>query len=304
MNINQWIDRVASQFDEAGLYYGHGTDNAGDEAAWLVLHCVGAVLDGSFSDWDRPVDAAQEEKIRSAANRRLDTGEPLAYILGSAWFAGLEFEVNPSVLVPRSPLAELIAEQFSPWLDNSKVHHTLDLCTGSGCLAVAMAHYLPDIRVDASDISLEALDVARKNVARHHFQNRVSLFLSDLFESLPARHYDVIVSNPPYVSEESMRSLPAEYRAEPALGLASGQDGLDACLQILVQSADYLTDTGILVCEVGESEAALQEALPGIPFTWLEFSSGGSGVFLLERQALRESVASVLQLIQERNHVR
>jgi len=304
MNIGQWIERVASQLEAANLHFGHGTDNALDEAAWLVMHVAGVRLDGSFDEWDRPVGSRQQELIESHLARRVQDGEPLAYILGSAWFAGLEFEVNPTVLVPRSPIAELIGDRFRPWIDGDSISQALDLCTGSGCLAIAIAHYMPQIQVVASDISPEALQVARRNVARHKLESRVKLIQSDLFEDLPAGPYDLIVSNPPYVSAESMQELPAEYRAEPRLGLESGLDGLDACLQIMVQSADFLTDTGILVCEVGESEESLQAALPGVPFIWLEFSSGGSGVFLLGREELHQATATVRKLIKERSDVR
>lgn len=304
MNIRQCIDRVASQLDEANLHFGHGTDNAVDEAAWLVMHAVGVPLDGSFKQWDRPVGSRQQELINSHLSRRVKDGEPLAYILGSAWFAGLEFEVNPSVLVPRSPIAELIIDRFRPWIEGDSIGRALDLCTGSGCLAIAIAHYMPQIQVDASDISSEALAVARRNVSRHKLDSRVKLIQSDLFAELPGDPYDLIVTNPPYVSADSMRVLPAEYRAEPRLGLESGADGLDACLQIMVQSADFLTDTGILVCEVGESEEPLQAALPKVPFTWLEFSSGGSGVFLLSREDLHQATTTVRQYIEERIDVR
>jgi len=303
MNISQWINRVAEELDAARLFYGHGTDNPSDEAAWLVMHAAGVPLDGSFEDWDKSLNAEQESAVLSTLARRVEEGKPLAYILGSAWFAGLEFEVTPAVLVPRSPIAELIAERFEPWITGETISRALDLGTGSGCLAIAMASRMPQIMVDASDISPEALAVAKRNVSRHKLENRVRLIQSDLFAGLPGEPYDLIVSNPPYVSEVSMQALPTEYRAEPELGLVSGQDGLDACLQIMVQSADFMTDTGILVCEVGESDEALQAALPDVPFIWLEFSEGGSGVFVMGREELQQSAASVRQLIEEREHV-
>lgn len=303
MNVGQWIQRVTSELDSAGLFYGHGTDNPGDEAAWLVLHTVGAALDGSFQDWDRPVSAGQAAQVLSNLAARVETAQPLAYILGSAWFAGLEFNVDPAVLVPRSPIAELIHEQFQPWVDVSSMEAVLDLCTGSGCIGIAIAVYLPWVRVDAADISPAALQVASSNIARHQVGSRVQLYQSDLFQGLAGKRYDLIVTNPPYVASGSMQNLPGEYQAEPELGLVSGADGLDACLQIMVQSPDHLNESGMLICEVGESEQRLADLLPSVPFVWLEFNSGGSGVFVLSRQELLYSGAAIATVIKERENV-
>jgi ribosomal protein L3 glutamine methyltransferase len=228
---------------------------------------------------------------------------PLAYILGSAWFAGLEFYVDDSVLVPRSPIAELILEHFHPWAKPGGIRDVLDLCTGSGCIAIAIAVHLPETQVDASDLSADALRVARKNVEKHGVQDRVNLRESDLFAALPPRRYDLIVTNPPYVPAASVSDLPGEYRAEPKLGLASGHDGLDACLQIMLQSPSYLQPEGNLVCEVGESADLLAESLPSVPFTWLEFSHGGAGVFLLSRGELQAASGAVTRLIEDRKDV-
>jgi len=304
VDVGQWIMFVASQLQSAQLFYGHGTDNPADEAAWLVLHALGASPDGSFSDWNRPLTARQERSVREVLSRRIGNREPLAYILGSAWFAGLEFEVNPSVLVPRSPIAELILERFAPWMDESKHRAALDLGTGSGCIGVAMAWHMPWLEVDAADISQEALSLARRNMLRHGVESRVRLFHSDLFDGIPTRPYDFIVTNPPYVPRAALESLPNEYRAEPELGLVSGADGLDACLQIMLQSPAFLQAEGLLICEVGESEQRLAELFPTVPFLWLEFSQGGSGVFLLSRQQLIQSSAVISKVIEERSHVR
>lgn len=302
-SVGQWIKQVTTELESAGLFYGHGTDNASDEAAWLVMHAVGVPLDGSFSCWDQVATAEQESRIRQILAMRTDQRVPLAYILRSGWFAGLEFEVSPAVLVPRSPIAELIREQFRPWIEPGLVSNALDLCTGSGCIAIAMAVFMPWVKVDACDISPQALAVARKNVAKHGVGDRVALFESDLFAGLPAKLYDLIVTNPPYVPQTSLRDLPAEYRAEPELGLASGADGLDACLQILAQATNYLALHGILVGEVGESETQLQNVLPSVPFIWLQFDNGGSGVFVLSREQLLQSAGAIETAVKERKNV-
>lgn len=302
-SVADWIERITARFEAADLHYGHGTDNARDEAAWLVLHCTGAPLDGSFDDWGRVVGPEEAARIHAVADARCAEGQPLAYLLGTAWFAGLEFEVGPDALVPRSPIAELILDGFRPWLQPDRLRSVLDLCTGGGCIAVATACHLPRVRVDASDISEAALALAARNAARHGVQERVRLLRSDLFQSLPPHGYDLILANPPYVPQSELSGLPREYRAEPALGLASGLDGLDAALEILARAPDYLAGQGMLVCEVGESEERLAAALPGLPFLWLEFEHGGSGVFLLGRAELEAAAPAVAALIEERTHV-
>ena len=303
MIVAEYIERISRRFEDAGLCYGHGTDNAPDEAAWLVLSAVGAPLDGSFGDWGRPVAAAQAAEIERLATARIESRQPLAYLLGTAWFAGLEFEVSPSVLVPRSPLAELIRDRFRPWVQPGGERRVLDMCTGSGCIAIATAVSLPAARVDASDISAEALEIARRNVERHGLAERIDLLHSDLFGSLPPRRYDLIVANPPYVPAPSAQCLPAEYRAEPGLGLVSGADGLDAVLSILLDAPRFLGEDGVLICEVGESQERLCAALPRLPFVWLEFEHGGSGVFVLPRAQLDAARNELETLIVERRHV-
>ena len=305
--VADWIDRVGARFAAAGLHYGHGTDNARDEAAWLVLHAVGAPLDGRFEDWGRAVSDAEAAEITRLAEARCGGAAPLAYLIGRARFAGLEFEVTPDVLVPRSPIAELILDGFHPWRDFTSLPgrrwRILDLCTGCGCIAVAVAHYLPNTRVDAVDISPEALAVAARNVERHGLADRVRLLQSDLFQSVGTARYDLILANPPYVPLGALADLPGEYRAEPSLGLVSGVDGLDAVLRILAQAPGYLVEDGILVCEVGESEEPLAAALPSVPFLWLEFAHGGSGVFLLGREDVVAAQPALNALIGKREHV-
>jgi ribosomal protein L3 glutamine methyltransferase len=303
MIISECIEQVSRQLDTADLCFGHGTDNARDEAAWLVLHVAGVQLDGSFQDWGRAVDDGQYLEISRLADARCESGLPLAYLIGVARFAGLEFEVDDKVLVPRSPLAELILDQYRPWVEPDRVGRILDMCTGSGCIAIASAINLPVAHVDAADISGKALEVAQRNVDRHRLAGRVTLMESDLFRSIPAQRYDLIIANPPYVPATSMQGLPAEYRAEPSLGLVSGTDGLDAVLSILVDAPGFLGEDGILVCEVGESEERLASALPRVPFLWLEFEHGGSGVFVLTKGQLEEAGADLAGLIGERQDV-
>ncbi len=295
--VRQWVDWAAARFDNSGLHYGHGTDNSRDEAAWLVLHALGASPDTSFSAWHRPVGETEEKAIMRLVSDRIDRRCPAAYLTGSAWFAGLEFEVTPDVLVPRSPIAELIADGFTPWIDASRLQSVLDIGTGSGCIAIACAKRFPGARVTASDVSEQALQVARRNVRRHSLEDRVELVHSDIFDSLGGCSYDLIVSNPPYVPESSLRSLPAEFQAEPDVGLLSGMDGLQIPLRILTGADRHLNDGGVLVCEVGESETTLQQALPDVPFLWLEFASGGTGVFLLERAQIAGAAEAAANLL-------
>lgn len=298
-----WLDYCVSAMQRAGLFFGHGTDNAQDEAAWLVLHVLGVPLDEQFDDWDRVLDEAKAQRLQGILRRRVEDRIPLAYLTGEARFCGLDFIVTPDVLVPRSPLAELIPERFSPWLDIARGDRVLDMCTGGGCIAVAIAHHLPDISVDAVDISPAALQVATRNVARHHMQERVKLIESDLFGELSGNRYELIVSNPPYVAADLYAQLPQEYLAEPGAGLVSGEDGLDIVLKILDACPGYLAKGGILVVEVGESAPALADLLPRVPFLWLEFQHGGDGVFLLEYDQLHACQADVQTALEQRDYV-
>jgi ribosomal protein L3 glutamine methyltransferase len=303
MNVAQWIEWASKKLDVADIHFGHGTDNARDEAAWLVLHAIGAALDGTFDLWGRELDEPEEQRLMQLLDARTKQKLPLAYLTGIAWFAGLEFESGNAALVPRSPIAELVMDRFQPWLDSTKPGRVLDMCTGSACIAIAIAHYLPLSHVDAVDISRPALEIAARNISRHAVGDRVNLIESDLFHALADKRYDLIVANPPYVPVESIDSLPDEYRAEPVLGLVSGNDGLDATLSILVDASRFLTENGVLVCEVGESEGRLMALLPDLPFLWLDFQQGGSGVFILTREELEFASQQLADLLEERRNV-
>jgi len=288
LTVEEAIRELARRFEAASLSFGHGTENALDESAWLVFAALGLSHDDAPAAYANPVSGDQYRKLLELARRRIEERLPLAYLLNQAWFAGLEFYVDERVLVPRSPLAELIASEFSPWTGRSEVRRVLDIGTGSGCIAVAIAKAFPDATVDAVDISNDALEVAAINVARHGVRDRVHLRNSDLFDQLRGRRYDLIVSNPPYVDADDLQAMPEEFHHEPQLGLASGDDGLDAVSGILKDASRFLTDNGILVCEVGNSQVALEKAFPNAGFIWLDFERGGAGVFLLTRHALLE----------------
>ncbi|MGQ9659433.1 MAG: 50S ribosomal protein L3 N(5)-glutamine methyltransferase [Thermochromatium sp.] len=288
ISIQDFVRWGASRFNAAGLHFGHGTDNALDEASLLVLGALNLAPNLPANFRDCRLTPAERVRICELIDRRISERVPAAYLIGRAWFAGLEFRIDPHVLVPRSPIAELVEVGFDPWIDADHIHRVLDLCTGSGCIGIAAAVYLPDADVDLVDISPEALAVARDNVARHGVGDRVRLFESDLFAALGDQRYDVIVSNPPYVSRAEFAALPAEYHNEPPLGLLAGEEGLEIVLRILDEAAAHLNEHGILVVEVGSALPALEARLPGVPFTWLEFERGGEGVFLLTREQLLE----------------
>ena len=286
-SIRDFIRFGASQFRASGLQFGHGTDNALDEAAWLVLHTLALPLDLPMEWWVSRLTPAERSRVEAVLRLRVSTRKPAAYITREAWFMGLAFYVDERVLVPRSPIAELIAAEFGPWLEPTNVHRVLDLCTGSGCIGLAIGSVFPEAEIWLADLSRDALQVARRNVRNYGMEDRAQVVQSDVFDGLAtAPRFDLIVSNPPYVDSGEMAELPPEYRHEPSVGLAAGTDGLDVVRRILAEAGQHLTDGGVLIVEVGNSQPALEAAFPELPFTWLEFSSGGQGVFLLTREQL------------------
>ena len=277
---------MARQLHRARLHFGHGTGNGSDEAATLIWHALQLDWRAPPSIYQRAVSATELRQVLSLVERRIAERVPAVYLTGTTWFAGLPIRTDPRALIPRSPLAELIEQRFAPWIEAHRVRDVLDLGTGSGCIAIACAHYLPRARVDAADISAPALALARENVRLHELSKRVRVVESDYFAALRRRRYDIIVSNPPYVGAREMRSLPAEYRHEPLIALAAGRDGLDAVRAILRTAAAHLKPQGLLVVEVGNSENVVTRQFRAVPFTWLEFARGGGGVFLLTAQQL------------------
>ncbi len=285
-SILDFIRYGASRFEEAGLTYGHSHDNALDEATHLVLSALHLAPDTPPVYGQARLTAAERLRVLSLIERRVDARIPTAYLVGEAWFAGLKFRSDARALVPRSPIAELIESGFAPLLDDMEVRHALDLCTGSGCIGIAMAVHNPHWQVDLADLSAEALALARENIAFQHVESRVRALSSDLFAGLGDARYELIVSNPPYVTESEYAAMPGEYAHEPKLGLTAGADGLDIALRILRDAPAHLVPRGLLIVEVGEAEQALTAMLPQLPLLWLEFKPGPMGVFAIGREDL------------------
>ena len=281
-SIIDFIRYGASLFGRAGLTFGHNFDNALDESTQLVLHALHLQHDIGPAYGQAKLTADEKQAVLALFQRRVDERIPACYLTGEAWFAGLSFKSDARALVPRSPIAELIESGFEPWLGGLPVERALDLCTGSGCIAIAMAHYNPEWQVDGVDISDSALSLAAENKTRLHASN-CTLIQSNLFAALAGKRYDLIVTNPPYVTNDETDALPQEYSHEPDLGLRAGDDGLDFALKILRDAPEHLSENGLLVCEVGESEQHLIKLLPEVPFAWVEFKVGQMGIFVIDR---------------------
>lgn len=286
ITVRDWLRWAVSRFNEAGLYFGHGCDNAYDEAVWLILHDLHLPLDRLEPFLDARLTRTERQSLANLLERRIAQRVPAAYLTREAWLGEFRFYVDERVIVPRSYFAELLAEGLQPWLDASSIGAALDLCTGSGCLAILMAHAFPDAVIDAVDLSSEALTVARRNVADYGLEDQVRLVQSDVFDGLAGCRYDLIISNPPYVTTGSMEAIPAEYRHEPALALVAGSDGLDVVRRILAQGADHLAPGGLLLVEVGHNADLVEAAFPDVPFTWIDAPSGESKIFLMSREEL------------------
>lgn len=288
LTIRDWLRYAVSRFENSDIFYGHGTDNAYDEAVWLIMGSLHLPHDTLNNFLDARLTSEERTKLASFIEERISKHTPTAYLLKEAWLQGLKFFVDERVLIPRSFIAELLVNDgLQPWIEYPElVNSAADLCTGSGCLGVLLADAYPDAEIDVIDISPDAIDVCNINIANYGLQDRVHAIKSDMFSALKGKQYDLIISNPPYVDAPSMAELPAEYRNEPQLALGSGDAGLDHTHTILREAANYLTDEGILVVEIGHNRDALIEAYPDLPFTWLEVSSGNAFVFLLTKSQL------------------
>lgn len=288
MTLHQLIEIVSNRLKEGEVHCGHGTDNIRDESIALIFQVLQLPFDDQFEKrLQNLLTTDQIDRVTRVLEKRIKERKPLPYLVHEAYFAGLPFYVDERVIIPRSPIAELIEQAFEPWVDSNRVHAILDLCTGSGCIAVACAKVFPNAQIDAVDVSLEALEVAKINVERHGVSNRVTLIQSDLFEKLKSKKYDIIVSNPPYVSQEEWQILPPEYKYEPQLALVAEDFGLAFITRILQSASIHLTDHGILIVEVGDNQKALERKFLNIPFLWLAFERGGGEVFLLTKEQLQ-----------------
>ncbi len=287
LTLRDLLRYAVSRFNEGGLFFGHGNDNAWDEAVYLLLHTLHLPLDRLEPFLDARLTTPEREAVLAVIERRVRERVPAAYITNEAWLGEHRFYVDERTIVPRSFIAELIEERFEPWLDDPDgVTSALDLCTGSGCLAILLALAFPDAQVDAVDLSQDALSVARRNVADYQLEDRIRLVHANLFAGVARQRYDLIISNPPYVNAESMAMLPEEYRREPEMALASGEDGLDLVRLMLKEAHAHLNPEGLLIVEIGHNRDALEAAFPQTPFTWLETSAGNEYVFLLRADEL------------------
>ena len=285
--IQDLLRWTMSRFNAADLFYGHGTDNSWDEALQLVLPTLYLPIDFPPSLLNSRLTNSERFSVIKRVIERINDRTPTAYLTNKAWFCGLEFFVDERVLIPRSPIGELIESQFQPWLIEEP-KRIMDLCTGSGCIAIACAHAFPDAEIDAIDISAEALEVAEQNIQTHGVEQQITPIKSDLFAEVKGEKYDLIVSNPPYVDAEDMNNLPKEFQHEPEIGLTAGSDGLELVKNILINAPQHLTENGMLICEVGNSMLHMIEQYPNVPLTWIEFENGGHGVFMLTRAQIVE----------------
>ncbi|MDH3994307.1 MAG: 50S ribosomal protein L3 N(5)-glutamine methyltransferase [Gammaproteobacteria bacterium] len=291
--VGEALAYCAAALESSDVFFGHGTDNPWDEAVQLVLSVADLPLDADDGVLPHALDDSMRQRIDALLQKRIQEHVPLPYLLGQAWFAGLAFRCDQRAIIPCSPIAELILDEFQPWYQGPQPRRILDLCCGGGCIGLAAAHYQPLASVDLADIDPQALALARENAQLLGLQQRVNVIQSDLFQSLPAQQYDLILSNPPYVDRADLAAMPAEYHHEPGLALGSGVDGLDLTREILAHASDYLCETGLLVVEVGNSWPALETAYPRLPFTWLEFAHGGHGVFALTAAELQDYAESL-----------
>jgi ribosomal protein L3 glutamine methyltransferase len=290
VTVGELFRSAVRRFERSKLHFGHGTHTAPDEAAYLILHGLGLPIESIAPYLRRELTARERRRLEALIERRIARRLPAAYLTREAWLGDLSFYVDRRAIIPRSFIAELLRQEVKPWL-HCRPRRILDLCTGSGCLAILAASVWPDARVDATDISAAALAVARRNVRRYHLSRRIRLVASDLYSALAGARYDLIVCNPPYVTLAAMRRLPAEYRHEPALALAGGHDGLDAVRRIVDEAAAHLAPRGMLVCEIGRNRRALERAYPATPFVWPELGAGSGSVFLIQRDQLPRASA-------------
>lgn len=285
--IRDWIRFAVSKFEASDIFYGHGTDNGYDEAVWLIMSALHLPMDTLDNFFDARLTEAERTKLADFIEQRISKHTPTAYLLKEAWLQGLKFYVDERVLIPRSFIAELLNNDLSPWIEFPElIESAADICTGSGCLGILLASAFPNAAIDVIDISQDAIDVANINIANYGLEAQITAIKSDMFSALSGKKYDVIISNPPYVDAPAMAALPAEYRNEPQLALGSGEAGLDHTHTILREAANYLTDDGILIVEIGHNREALEAAYPNIVFNWLEVSSGNEFVFLLTKSQL------------------